>query len=65
MKWECSTEKERKRYKCGEFNFDTDVLAVKETGCAGILRMARFGRTAMFGMIVCELDDTEQHDIAA
>ena len=49
------------------FNLDTDVLAAKETGCAGIfaLRMFAMAITAlrMFAMIVCQSDNTQQHDV--
>ena len=45
------------------FNLETDVLAAKETGCAGILRVAVFVM-AVFVMIVCQSDDTQQQDIA-
>ena len=50
------------------FNLDTDVLAAKETGCAGILALRMFGMAIMamrmFVMIVCQSDNTQQHDVA-
>ena len=50
------------------FNLDTDVLAGKETGCAGILALRMFGMAIMamrmFVMIVCQSDNTQQHDVA-
>ena len=51
------------------FNLDTDVLAAKETGCAGILVLRMlFGMAIMamrmFAMIVCQSDNTQQQDIA-
>ena len=49
------------------FNLDTDVLAAKRTGCAGILALRIFGMAIMamrmFVMIVCQSDDTQQHDV--
>ena len=49
------------------FNLDTDVLAAKETGYAGILALRMFGMAIMamrmFAMIVCQSDDTEHHDV--
>lgn len=49
------------------FNLDTDVLAGKETSCAGILALRMFGMAIMamrmFVMIVCQSDNTQQHDI--
>jgi len=50
------------------FNLDTDVLAAKRTGCAGILALRIFGMAIMamrmFVMIVCQSDNTQQHDVA-
>ena len=49
------------------FNLDTDVLAAKETGCAGILTLRMFGMAItalrMFAVIVCQSDNTQQHDV--
>ena len=49
-----------KKERCVEskgFNLDTDVLAAKETGCAGIFAPRMFGMAIMamrmFVMIVC------------
>ena len=54
-----------KKERCVEskrFNLDTDVLAAKETGCAGILALRMFGMAIMtmriFVMIVCQSDNT-------
>ena len=49
-----------KKERCVEskgFNLDTDGLAAKGTGCAGILAMG------MFVMIVCQSGNTQQHDV--
>ena len=50
------------------FNLNTDVLAAKETGCAGILALRMFGMAIMamrmFARIVCQSDNTQQQDIA-
>ncbi len=50
------------------FNLDPDVLAAKETGCAGIFALRMFGMAIMamqmFAMIVCQSDNTQQQDIA-
>ena len=60
-----------KKERCVEskgFNLDTDVLAAKETGCAGILVMRMFAMAItairMFAMVVCQSDNTQQHDVA-
>ena len=51
------------------FNLDTDVLAAKETRCTGILALRVFARARamlamrMFTMIVCQFDETQQHDV--
>ena len=54
-----------KKERCVEskgFNLDTDVLAEKETGRAGILALRMFGMAIMamrmFVMIVRQLDET-------
>ena len=59
-----------KKERCVEskgFNLDTDVLAAKETGCAGILAPRMFGMAIMalrmFAMIVCQSDNTQQRDV--
>ena len=49
--------KKERCVKGNGFKLETDVLAAKETGCAGILAMC------MFVMIVCEFDHTQQQDI--
>ena len=50
------------------FNLETDVLAAKETGCAGTPALRMFASTmlamGMSGMIVCQFDNTQQQDIA-
>ena len=50
------------------FNLETDLLAAKETGCAGIFALRMFGMAIMAmrmsAMIVCQFDDTEQRDVA-
>ena len=49
------------------FNLDTDMLAAKDTGCAGILALRMFGMAIMamrmFAMIVCQSDNPQQHDV--
>ena len=56
--------KKERRVKGKGFNLDSDVLAAKETGCAGILAMGMFVARGMFVMIVCQFDHTQQQDIA-
>ena len=50
------------------FNLNTDVLAAKETGCAGIFALRMFGMAIMamrmLAMIVCQSDNTQQQDVA-
>ena len=49
------------------FNLETDVLAAKRTGCAGILALRMFTRAMltmrMSAMIVCQFDEAQQHDV--
>ena len=59
-----------KKERCVEskgFNLETDVLAAKETGCTGILALRAFARAMLamrtFAMIVCQFDETQQHDV--
>ncbi len=60
--------KKKRCVKGKGFNLDTDVLAAKETGCAGILALRMFGMAIMamrmFAMIVCQSDNTQQYDVA-
>ena len=49
------------------FNLETDLLAAKDTGCAGIFALRMFGMAIMAmrmsGMIVCQSDNTQHHDV--